>query len=132
MTPDELRSIPLFAGASDAGLERVAATAGEMTCAAGQIVALEGDPGSGMFVIVEGTAHVEWRGGAVDLGPGTFFGELTLLAPGGTRIARVRAATEDMVRFSRQSAGPSPPLAFEPVQKPMRALAEREGTPASD
>ena len=94
MTPDELRSIPLFADASEDGLARVAATAGDMTCAAGQIVALEGDPGSGMFVIVDGTAHVEWRGGSVGLGPGTFFGELTLLAPGGTRIARVRAATE--------------------------------------
>ena len=65
-----------------------------MTCAAGQVVALEGDPGSGMFVIMDGTAHVEWRGGSVDLGAGTFFGELTLLAPGGTRNARVRAATE--------------------------------------
>ena len=94
MTADELRSIPLFADASAAGLERIAAASGEMTAAAGQIVALEGDPGSGMFVIVEGTAKVEWRGGSVDLGPGTFFGELTLLAPGGTRIARVRAATE--------------------------------------
>lgn len=94
MTADELRSIPLFASASDAGLERIAAASGEITCAAGQIVALEGDPGSGMFVIVDGTASVEWRGGSVDLGPGTFFGELTLLAPGGTRNARVRAATE--------------------------------------
>jgi CRP-like cAMP-binding protein len=94
VTADELRSIPLLAGASDAGLERVSAAAGEMTCHAGQIVALEGDPGSGMFVIVEGTARVEWRGGSVDLGPGSFFGELTLLAPGGARIARVRAATE--------------------------------------
>ncbi len=94
MTADELRSIPLFADASDAGLARIAAASGEMTAAAGQIVALEGDPGSGMFVIVDGTAKVEWRGGSVDLGPGTFFGELTLLAPGGTRIARVRAATE--------------------------------------
>ena len=94
MTVDELRSISLFADASDAGLARVAAASGEMTAAAGQIVALEGDPGSGMFVIVDGTAKVEWRGGSVDLGPGTFFGELTLLAPGGTRIARVRAATE--------------------------------------
>jgi CRP/FNR family transcriptional regulator, cyclic AMP receptor protein len=91
---DELRSIPLFAGVSDAGLERIADSAGELTCQAGQIVALEGDPGSGMFVIVDGTARVEWRGGSVDLGPGTFFGELTLLAPGGTRIARVRAATD--------------------------------------
>ena len=94
MTVDELRSIPLFADASDAGLERIAAASGVITCAAGQIVALEGDPGSGMFVIVDGTAKVEWRGGSVDLGPGTFFGELTLLAPGGTRNARVRAATE--------------------------------------
>ena len=94
MTADELRSIPLFAGVSEEGLARIAAMAGELTCAAGQIVALEGDPGSGMFVIVDGTAHVEWRGGSVELGPGTFFGELTLLAPGGTRIARVRAASE--------------------------------------
>jgi CRP-like cAMP-binding protein len=94
VTADELRSIPLFADASAAGLERIAAASGEMTAAAGQIVALEGDPGSGMFVIVDGTAKVEWRGGSVDLGPGTFFGELTLLAPGGTRIARVLAATE--------------------------------------
>ena len=94
MTSDELRAIPLLAEASDDARGRIAATAGEMMCAAGQIVALEGDPGSGMFVILDGTARVEWRGGSVDLGPGTFFGELTLLAPGGTRIARVRAATE--------------------------------------
>jgi CRP/FNR family transcriptional regulator, cyclic AMP receptor protein len=94
VTSDELRAIPLFSSASDAGVERIAATAGELTCAAGQIVALEGDPGSGMFVILDGTALVEWRAGSVELGPGTFFGELTLLAPGGTRIARVRAATE--------------------------------------
>ena len=94
MTSDELRAIPLLAEASEDALARIAATAGEMTCAAGQIVALEGDPGSGMFVILDGTARVEWRGGSVDLGPGTFFGELTLLAPGGTRIARVRAASQ--------------------------------------
>ena len=94
MTADDLRAIPLLAAASDDALERVASRAGEMTCQAGQIVALEGDPGSGMFVIVDGSARVEWRGGSVELGPGTFFGELTLLAPGGTRIARVRAATE--------------------------------------
>ena len=94
MTADELRAIPLLASASDAALERIASSAGEMTCQAGQIVALEGDPGSGMFVVLDGSARVEWRGGSVELGPGAFFCELTLLAPGGTRIARVRAATE--------------------------------------
>ncbi len=105
MTPDELRAIPLLAGVSDAGLERLAATAGETTYEAGQLMALEGDPGSGMFVIVDGTALVEWRGGSVELGAGTFFGELTLLAPGGTRIARVRASTPvRCVAISRDDA----------------------------
>ena len=94
MTSDELRAIPLFSGASETALERLAAAAGELACSAGQVVALEGDPGSGMFVILDGTASVEWRGGSVNLEAGTFFGELTLLAPGGRRNARVRAATE--------------------------------------
>jgi len=94
VTPDELRAIPIFTGASDSALEHLAAASGELTCNAGQIVALEGDPGSGMFVILDGTASVEWRGGSVNLEAGTFFGELTLLAPGGRRNARVRAATE--------------------------------------
>jgi CRP-like cAMP-binding protein len=93
VTPDELRTIPLFEAASADGLERVATGAGEVSCEAGQILALEGDPGSGMFVVLDGTVSVEWRGGSVELGPGDFFGELTLLAPGGTRNARVRAAT---------------------------------------
>jgi len=93
VTSDEIRAIPLFAGASSAAIERVVASAGEMTSEAGQILALQGDPGSGMFVILEGTVLVEWRGGSVELGPGDFFGELTLLAPGGTRIARVRASS---------------------------------------
>lgn len=93
MTSANLREIPLFADASDAALEQVVASGGEITCEPGQILALEGDPGSGMFVILDGTVSVEWRGGSVELGPGDFFGELTLLAPGGTRIARVRASS---------------------------------------
>ena len=105
VTPDELRTIPLFAGASDAALELVATHAGEVTCEPGQILALEGDPGSGMFVVLEGDVSVEWRGGRVELGPGSFVGELTMLSPGGTRNARVRAATHvRCVAISRDDA----------------------------
>jgi CRP/FNR family transcriptional regulator, cyclic AMP receptor protein len=94
VTPDELRAIPLLADASDAALERVGAAAGEMTYRPGQILALQGDPGSGMFLILEGTVLVEWRGGTAELGAGNFVGELTLLSPGGSRNARVRALSE--------------------------------------
>jgi CRP-like cAMP-binding protein len=46
-----------------------------------------------MFVVLEGNVSVEWPGGAVELGPGAFVGELTVLVPDVRRVARVRAAT---------------------------------------
>ena len=94
MTPDDVRSIPLFEGLSPAGLERVAARAAEVTCEPGQILALPGDPGSGMYVVLDGTVSVEMRGGFhAELGAGNFFGEIALLVPESARVARVRAAT---------------------------------------
>ena len=94
MTPDEVRAIPLFEGLSPAGLERVAARAAEVTCEPGQILALPGDAGSGMYVVLDGEVSVEMRGGwHTELGPGNFFGEIALLVPETGRVARVRAAT---------------------------------------
>ncbi len=93
VTPEELRKLPLFRGASDASLERIASCAGEVTGAPGQVLALPGDPGSGMFVILEGRVNVDARGGRFTLGPGDFFGELALLNPHTDRVARVRAST---------------------------------------
>jgi CRP-like cAMP-binding protein len=95
VTPDELRAIPLFNELSDKGLERLAANAAEVECMPGQVLVLPGDPGSGMYVILEGTVSVEMRGGFhVELQQGNFFGEVALLVPGSARVARVRAATE--------------------------------------
>ena len=93
MTTDELKAVPLFEGVSDAGLERIAASSGAIECGPGQILALEGDPGSGMFVILDGRVSVDARGGTFELGPGDFFGELALLNPEAERVARVRAVT---------------------------------------
>jgi CRP/FNR family transcriptional regulator, cyclic AMP receptor protein len=94
MSTDELRAIDLFAGVSDAGLARIAECAGAVESEPGQVLALPGDAGSGMFVILEGQVSVEARVGAYSLGPGAFFGELALLNPDAERVARVRAATE--------------------------------------
>ncbi len=93
MTPEELRQVPLFEDLSDAGLERLSAASAEVEVEPGQVLAVPGDPGSGMFVVVEGEVSVEVRGGFhAELGPGQFFGEVALLVPSG-RVARVRAST---------------------------------------
>lgn len=94
MTPDELRAVPLFAGVSAAGLERLASSGAEISCEPGTVLVVPGDAGSGMYVVLEGTVRVEMRGGLhVELGEGNFFGEAALLAPTAVRGARVRAAT---------------------------------------
>jgi len=90
---EELHALPLLAGMSPAGLERVFACAAEVEADEGKVLALPDDPGSGMFVIREGTVAVELRSGTIELGPGDFFGELALLIEDGARVARVRATS---------------------------------------
>ena len=129
MTPDELRELPLFAGVSDTGLERIAARVGELEVEPGQVLALPGDPGSGMFVIVDGRVDVEARGASYKLGPGDFFGELALLDPDTERVARVRAASHvRCLALSRDDAlsliESEPQLALAMLRELARRLAD--------
>ncbi|HEX3291598.1 MAG TPA: cyclic nucleotide-binding domain-containing protein [Gaiella sp.] len=89
----ELRSLPPLAGMSEVGLARVASRAATFHAEEGRVLALEGDPGAGMFILCEGTIAVELRSGSLELGPGDFFGELALLVADGGRVARVRATS---------------------------------------
>ena len=90
-----LRGVPLFAGLDDDVLRRIEGFTLEVEIAAGQTLAQAGDPGGGLFVVVEGTVVVEARGEVViELGPGEFVGELAVLVPDSTRSARVRAKTD--------------------------------------
>jgi voltage-gated potassium channel len=93
MDVEELRRLPPFAGLTDVGLQRLAVRAAELSAAEGRVLALEGDPGAGMFVLCDGSVEVELRAGKLVLGPGDFFGELALLVDDGARVARVRATT---------------------------------------
>lgn len=88
-----LRTCPLFGGVSDAAIERILSCSAERVASKGEVLALPNDPGSGMFVIEEGTVAVELRSGTIELGPGDFFGELALLVEDGARVARVRATS---------------------------------------
>ena len=92
-----LREIPLFAGLSEEGLARVGAKATEVTAAPGQTLALAGDVGSGMFVLLDGVVCVELHGGDIEVAAPDFVGELALLVPGVGRVGRVRARTRSAV-----------------------------------
>jgi CRP-like cAMP-binding protein len=89
----ELRALPPLAGMSEVGIARVASRAATFHAEEGRVLALEGDPGAGMFILCEGTIAIELRSGTLELGPGDFFGELALLVDDGARVARVRATT---------------------------------------
>jgi voltage-gated potassium channel len=88
-----LRQVPVLAGVGDDVLRRIVAASSELECPAGQVLISADDPGAGMFVLEEGTVVVEAPGRTIELGPGEFFGELSLLVPEATRAARVRAKT---------------------------------------
>jgi CRP-like cAMP-binding protein len=92
-TVELVRKVPMFAELDDDEMTWVADLATEFEVPAGFVLLEHGQPGSGMFIITDGTVTVELPQGPVELGTGEFVGELPLLADGITRIARVRART---------------------------------------
>jgi voltage-gated potassium channel len=93
MDIETLRPIPLFSELSDHALARVAELSNEFEAPAGWVLVEVGQPGSGMFVLEEGTVEIQTPNGrSWEYGPGEFFGELALLTEH-PRNARVQAKT---------------------------------------
>lgn len=86
-----MMKIPRVIGGKD--IRRLRAAGSETEIAAGQMLIERGQPGAGMYLVLEGSVVVETRGRVRELGPGSFVGERALLFPNGTRTARVRAKT---------------------------------------
>lgn len=96
LTPDRRASLlaatPLFAGVPADGLEAIAGRTVQVAFEPGQVIARQGDVGSGLFVVATGSVHVVRDGQTLaTLGPGEFFGELSVL-DGRPRTAQVVAA----------------------------------------
>jgi CRP/FNR family transcriptional regulator, cyclic AMP receptor protein len=88
-----LKQAPLFACLSARQLRRVAASAEEVRYGPRRTVVREGARGDSFYVIAEGTATVQQGSRTIaTLGPGDFFGEMSLL-DGDPRSASVIAAT---------------------------------------
>lgn len=84
-----LASCRLFSGVTSSDLAAVASRAVEVDFPANHVIARQGEIGTGFFLIVSGSVRVI-RGGeeVAVLGPGEFFGELSVL-DGQPRVAQV-------------------------------------------
>jgi CRP/FNR family cyclic AMP-dependent transcriptional regulator len=90
----QLARVPLFSDCSKRDLELISRVVKDVSHRAGTVIAREGEPGVGLFIIVSGTAEVTIGGKRkTRLGPGDFFGEIALL-DGGPRTATVTAVTD--------------------------------------
>jgi CRP-like cAMP-binding protein len=79
-------------------LHKLEAVGSRLTFASGQVLTERGKPGTGLYVVVEGTVVVETPDdGLLELGPGSVVGERALLSEDGLRQARVRALTHGTV-----------------------------------
>ena len=89
-----LASVPIFAGCTGRELEAIDRLVDDIDVNAGDVLVREGAPGRESFVVVAGEATVTVDGRQVAvLGPGDFFGEMSILDPGRPRSATVTAST---------------------------------------
>ena len=89
-----LSRVPLFSGCSQREIAAIARATKEVKRREGSVLARTGEPGVGFFLLVDGKADVVVNGRKRGtLGPGEFFGEISLL-DGGPRSADVVASTD--------------------------------------
>jgi CRP-like cAMP-binding protein len=132
---ERLRAVPICSGLDDALLAKLAEAAAPFEAEPGRVIAEHGQPGSGMFLLTEGSVEVQLPSGrTIALGPGEVVGELSVLADV-RRVARVRATeTVRGLAISRAAlrdlldAEPRIAVAMLPVLA--RRLAEAESDPS--
>jgi CRP/FNR family cyclic AMP-dependent transcriptional regulator len=88
-----LRSVPLFQGLSERELVEILRAGRELEFAPGESIVEHGLKAMDFYVILDGEAKLEVPGGrTATLGPGDYFGEISLL-DGGPRTATITAET---------------------------------------
>ena len=91
---NEINQVPLFSELSRNEIKSLKMLMTEIGISSGRTVVREGDVGREFMIILSGTASVSKQGNKfATLGPGDFFGELSLLGKG-PRSATVIAETD--------------------------------------
>jgi CRP-like cAMP-binding protein len=87
---------PLFTGLDPEQIATIADQTTEVEYPAGRVIARQGEVGTGFFIVADGRVRVVRDGQVLaTLGPGEFFGELSIL-DGQPRVAQV--VTEELTR----------------------------------
>lgn len=99
-----LRSIEMFAGLTEAQLQKLAALFERETFKEGTVLFEQGASGDRIYVVQDGFVEVVVGGEhtLVNLGPGQVVGEMALVDQG-TRSATIRAATDGTTVYSMSS-----------------------------
>jgi voltage-gated potassium channel len=86
-----LKSIPLFEGLGERELEQIARLVDEVDVPAGRVLMRQGESGSEMFIVVNGSFTIDRNGNVIrECGAGAALGELAILSEG-PRSATVTA-----------------------------------------
>jgi CRP-like cAMP-binding protein len=132
MDAERLAAVPLFAGLPDNELRAVAAVAGEMEVAAGDVLAKQRDFGHCLYAIEEGTADVMCDGEKLrTVSTGDVIGEIAVLAAGRRTATVVATSPMRLISFFKRDVWTLEQEAPEASQL-LRGLLETREIPAAD
>lgn len=127
-----LRGVSLFSHLPSDAMRRLAEEAEERLYAPGEAIIREGEHGHELFIVERGEVRVEVQRAGMSLvelarlGPGAFFGEMSLMT-GEPRRATVRAVHEcEVIVLHKHSLAPILTATPELAELISRKLAERE------
>ena len=131
MNAERLAAVPLFAGLPENELRAVAAVAGEMELAAGDVLAKQHDFGHCLYAIEEGTADVMCDGAKLRaVGVGDVIGEIAVLAAGRRSATVVATSPMRLISFFKRDVWALEQEAPE-ASRLLRGLLETREIPAS-
>ena len=99
---EQLKKMPIFAQCTKSEIANLALNADEVDVEAGRTLIVQGEPNHTFYLLLKGEVEVDVRGlPPVRLGPGDFFGEISMVAPGAATATVVTMSPVEALVMSR-------------------------------